>query len=106
MSRQAFVQKEIWKHKSVRIFSCSYAGKKIWVKQAEPVRNVSWLRFARRDAFSLDLVFYSPVRIQMGGERCALRQDVCGGSLRAGFVCLRFLPLVTNGLHWRIAGTI
>ena len=30
-------------------------------------------------AFSLDLVFYSPVRIQMGGERCALRQDVCRG---------------------------
>ena len=60
MSRQAFVQKEIWKHKSVRIFSCSYAGKKIWVKQAEPVRNVSWLRFARRACLFFGLGILQP----------------------------------------------
>ena len=60
MGRQAFVQEEIRKHKRVRVFSCSYAGKKIWVKQAEPVRNVSWLRFARRACLLFGLGILQP----------------------------------------------
>ena len=60
MGRKAFVQEEIRKHKRVRVFSCSYAGKKIWVKQAEPVRNVSWLRFARRACLLFGLGILQP----------------------------------------------
>ena len=78
MSRQTFVQEEIRKHKRVRVFSCSYAGKKIWVKQAEPVRNVSWLRFARRACLLFGLGILQPSADPYG--RRALRFET--GRLR------------------------
>ena len=102
MSRQAFVQKEIWKHKSVRIFSCSYAGKKIWVKQAEPVRNVSWLRFARRACLFFGLGILQPSADPDG--RRALRFET--GRLRRLSARGIRVPEVYAAGDERIVGTI
>lgn len=83
MSRQEFVQEEIRKHQGVRVFSCLYAGKKIWVKQAEQVRHVCWLRFARWACLFFGLKILQPSADPDGKK--ALRFET--GRLRRLYVC-------------------
>lgn len=52
--------KEIAARPGSRIFSFDYKGQKVWIKQAEKVQNVTWVRFARWACLTLGMGIFQP----------------------------------------------
>lgn len=60
MDRETVVLQEMAKRPGERVFSFSFEGRRIWVKQAEHVYHEAWLRFARRACLLLGLGILQP----------------------------------------------